>query len=124
MMPDAAIANQEAGAEIRKVPLPLRDDTLLGVCEALGEDFGFNPNWLRVALAGGLLWNPAAIVGGYLAVGLLVAISRLVFPSASAAAAAQHPALPVPAPAAAAPGKEQMQVQEAQEEEERELVAA
>ena len=27
-----------------------RDDTLLGVCFALGEDFGFNPVYLRVPL--------------------------------------------------------------------------
>ena len=27
------------------------DDTLFGVCEALGQDFGFNPIYLRVTLA-------------------------------------------------------------------------
>src|ERR1043166_10247988 len=31
-----------------------REDTLLGVCEALGEDFRFNPLLLRVALGAGL----------------------------------------------------------------------
>ena len=29
--------------------LLLRNDTILGVCEALGQDFGINPTWLRVA---------------------------------------------------------------------------
>ena len=29
-----------------------RDDTLLGVCQAIGEDFGFHPNFLRVLFAG------------------------------------------------------------------------
>lgn len=32
-------------------PLPLRAHTILGVCEALGEDFGINPIWFRVPLA-------------------------------------------------------------------------
>ena len=34
-------------------PLPLRAHTILGVCEAIGEDFGFNPAWLRIPLARG-----------------------------------------------------------------------
>lgn len=63
-----------------------RDDTLLGVCQALGDDFGFNPVYIRVALAASLLWNPVAIVGGYLAAGLLVALSRFAFPDRAAAA--------------------------------------
>ena len=32
-----------------------RPDTFFGVCEALGEDFGFNPIFLRVTFAGFLL---------------------------------------------------------------------
>jgi phage shock protein C len=60
--------------------LPLRDDTLLGVCEALGEDLHFNPLWLRIALAGLLLWNPVAVVSFYLAAGILVAVSRWLYP--------------------------------------------
>lgn len=63
-------------------PNPLmRDDTMFGVCQALGEDFGFSPNWLRVALAVGLFVNPLAAIGAYLAAGLLVAVSRFAFPS-------------------------------------------
>ena len=58
-----------------------RDETVLGVCAGLGEDLGFNPVWLRIALAAGLLWNPQAIVGAYLALGLLVLFSRLVSPN-------------------------------------------
>ena len=30
-----------------------REDTLFGVCEALGEDFRFNPLLLRVAFGAG-----------------------------------------------------------------------
>lgn len=58
-----------------------RDDTFFGVCEALGEDFGFNPNWLRVALGVGLLFNPLASVAAYAAAGLIVGFSRLLVPN-------------------------------------------
>lgn len=57
-----------------------RDDTLLGVCEAIGEDFGFNPLWLRIAFSVALLWNPVAVIGIYLGVGLIVLLARLVAP--------------------------------------------
>ena len=33
-----------------QTPLPLRNDTILGVCEAIGQDFGFNPLWLRLGV--------------------------------------------------------------------------
>src|SRR3954449_8498127 len=61
--------------------LILRDDTMLGVCQGLGEDFGFNPIWLRMAFGALLLVNPIAVVGTYLGLGVLVATSRLVFPA-------------------------------------------
>ena len=35
-------------AQENQVALPLRTHTILGVCEAIGEDFGFNPIFLRV----------------------------------------------------------------------------
>ena len=77
-------------------PLWARDHTLFGVCEALGEDFGFNPLFLRIPLAVLLLWNPTVIVGGYLAAGLLVMASRLAVPnprrSVAAGAASPEPA--------------------------------
>jgi phage shock protein C len=57
-----------------------RNDTILGVCEAIGQDFGFHPNWLRVALAALVYFNPVAVIGGYLALGLVVAITRWVAP--------------------------------------------
>lgn len=57
-----------------------RGDTLLGVCEALGEDFGFNPTWLRVALAAPVIVSPLAAFGVYGALAVLVLVSRLVFP--------------------------------------------
>ena len=61
-------------------PLPLRSDTILGVCEALGQDFGFHPNWLRISLAGLLFFNPVAVFALYLGLGVIVAVSRYVAP--------------------------------------------
>lgn len=78
-----------------KPNLITRDDTLLGVCEALGEDFGFNPLWLRISLAVGLLWNPMAMIGAYLGLGVVVLATRLLIPARrqgmDAAAAEQKP---------------------------------
>ena len=62
------------------VPLPLRSTTLLGVCEAIGEDFGFNANYLRVPIAAIVVFNVWAAVGAYLALGLVVLASRYLFP--------------------------------------------
>ena len=63
-----------------------REDTLLGVCQAIGEDFGFNPLWLRVAFAAVLFWSPIGAFAGYAVLGAVVAFSRW--------------AAPVPTPAA------------------------
>jgi phage shock protein PspC (stress-responsive transcriptional regulator) len=60
--------------------LVFRNDTILGVCEAIGQDFGFNPNWLRIAFCAPIYWNPAIVVGAYLALGVLVAVTRYAFP--------------------------------------------
>lgn len=63
-------------------PFPLaRDDTLFGVCQALGEDFGFNPFYLRLALGVILLWNPVAVIGAYLAAAMFVSLIRLLVPN-------------------------------------------
>ncbi len=68
--------------------LPMRNHTLLGVCEGLGEDFGFNPLWLRLVFAGFLIWQPVYDIGAYLALGLVVLAARLIVPSRSRAAPA------------------------------------
>jgi phage shock protein C len=62
-----------------------RDDTFFGICEGLGEDFRFNPLWLRLALTLALFFNPVATIAGYLALGLTVLFSRLIFPAPSVA---------------------------------------
>ena len=58
-----------------------RDDTFFGVCEAIGEDFRFNANLLRLALALALFFNPLAALAAYAALGLLVAVSRWFAPN-------------------------------------------
>ncbi len=77
-----------------------RDHTLLGVCEAIGEDFGFNPMFLRVPFAALLLLSPTAVIGAYLALGVLVLLTRLVSPNPRPAAQARPAAAAEPAPAA------------------------
>lgn len=77
----------------KTTPLPLRNDTILGVCEAVGTDFGFNPNWLRLAFIAPLFFAPLASVGAYLLLGLIVAATRLLVKDGQAPQAA--PELPV-----------------------------
>lgn len=73
--------------------LLFRHDTVFGICEGAGQDLGINANWLRVPLCAGLLWNPTAMVVAYLTLGILVVVSRLVFPDRVEAApqVAGHP---------------------------------
>ena len=56
-------------AQENQVALPLRSHTILGVCEALGEDFRFNPLFVRVPLAASVLYSPLWAAGIYLALG-------------------------------------------------------
>jgi phage shock protein C len=69
-------------AQVNQVALPLRSHTILGVCEGIGEDFGFNPTFLRVPLAAMVVYSPTIAIGTYLALGLVVLASRLLFPKA------------------------------------------
>ena len=72
-------------AQANQVALPLRSHTIFGVCEAIGEDFGFNPVLLRVPLAASVLWSPMWAIIAYLALGVVVLASRLLFPKSKAA---------------------------------------
>ena len=58
-----------------------RDDTFFGVCEALGTDLGFSPNILRVVFGVAVMWNPAVVIGIYVALGAVVFTSRYFFPA-------------------------------------------
>jgi len=62
-----------------------RDDTLFGVCAAIGEDLGLPPTLLRILFALVLFWSPVAALAGYGAAGLLVALSRWLVPEPVAA---------------------------------------
>lgn len=73
----------------------MRPDTFFGVCEAIGQDFGFNPLWLRLAFVPPVFFQPAYALAAYVALGLVVLASRLMFPdrsvqSNSAASTAVH----------------------------------
>jgi phage shock protein PspC (stress-responsive transcriptional regulator) len=84
------------------VALPFRTETILGVCEAIGQDFGFNANWLRVPFAALILISPMWVIGTYLALGVVVAFSRWMAPNTQAPAA--------PQPAAGYSNSEQLQL--------------
>ncbi len=75
------------------------DRTLFGVCEALGEDLGFNPIFLRLPLGICLMLNPVAVIAVYAGLGLLVAFTRFVAPNPKPAAAAEADPRPVAASA-------------------------
>jgi phage shock protein C len=86
-----AAAEFQADPSSPNVALPLRSDTFLGVCEAIGQDLGINPNWLRIAFAPFIIISPWLTIGVYLVLGAVVAASRWLYPrevpSAEAAAA-------------------------------------
>ena len=67
-------------AQEKDVALPLRAHTILGVCEGIGEDFGFNPVLLRIPFAASVLISPTMAIGAYLLLGLVVLASRMLFP--------------------------------------------
>jgi phage shock protein PspC (stress-responsive transcriptional regulator) len=67
-------------------------DNLFGVCAALGEDFGFNPLWLRLGFAVALLFSLEKVLLAYAALGVLVLVSRLLFPNRIRATTNEVPA--------------------------------
>jgi phage shock protein C len=72
-------ATQKEPTMTTQTMLPLRHDTILGVCEAIGQDFGFNPTWLRLAFIAPIFFAPVWTVAAYLGLGVLVAATRLLF---------------------------------------------
>ena len=74
-------ASQKELNMTNQTPLPMRNDTILGVCEAIGQDFGFNPIWLRLAFVGTIFVAPAAGMATYLGLGLVVAATRYFAPN-------------------------------------------
>jgi phage shock protein C len=84
------------------VPVAQANDSLVGVCAAIGEDFGFPANLLRVAFGAGLLFSLELVLAAYAALGVVVLAARVLFPNTGrpAPAPAVTPA-PVPEPAEA-----------------------
>ena len=58
-----------------------RPDTLLGVCEGIGREFGFHPNILRIGLAIPMIWSPVAVIGTYFGLGAALWLSHKIAPS-------------------------------------------
>ena len=69
-------ASHEEETMTKQTPLPLRNDTILGVCEAIGQDFGFNPIFLRLAFIAFLFFEPLNATLAYVGLGLVVAAIR------------------------------------------------
>jgi phage shock protein C len=59
----------------------LRDDTIFGVCQAIGDDFGFNPLWLRLALAAPVMFQSYWGIVAYGVLAIAVFASRLIAPT-------------------------------------------
>lgn len=79
-MQDATTAQTNTASTAREPALPLRGDTFLGVCEALGQDLGFPADLFRIAFAGLFFWNMGLAVAAYLGLGAVIALARWVYP--------------------------------------------
>ena len=77
---DAEIHDAPPAIHEPQPSLPMRSDTILGVCEAIGQDFGFNPTYLRLAFAVLFYVNPVMVFATYLALGAGVALARWLYP--------------------------------------------
>lgn len=64
---------------------PARKDNLLGICHAIGEDFGFNPIFLRIPLAAAIIVSAKWTLIAYAAMGVAVLASRLLIRKPKAA---------------------------------------
>ncbi len=78
-------------------------DNLFGICNAVGEDLGINPLWLRLVFASTFIFAPVAVITSYFALGAFILFARLVFPKprkprASAAVVALPTATPSETP--------------------------
>jgi len=71
-----------------------RHDTFFGVCEGLGQDLRFNPDYLRIVLGVSVMFSPVLVLSAYFAMGAVVFLSRRLFPARGAAAEAAAQAAP------------------------------
>ena len=77
---DAAARHTQAASREPQPALPFRGDTMLGVCEGIGQDLGFNPIYLRLVFASLFYFAPAMVIGSYLALGAGLALARWLYP--------------------------------------------
>jgi len=91
-------------------PLLGSADSLLGVCEAIGKDVGFNPFYLRIALLSLLVVQPLWMIGAYAALGIVVLVARLLFPDVPAEVATTAEVQREPAVANQQGAKEGLQI--------------
>ena len=84
---DAAAQVPQEAVHEPEPALPFRSDTILGVCEAIGQDLGINPLFPRLAFAGLFFFNPLMVIGAYLALGAGVALARWLYPVPTASVA-------------------------------------
>ena len=80
---DAAAHDARPAVHEPEPALPFRSDTILGVCEAIGQDLGFSPLYLRLVFAGLFYFSPLMVIGSYLALGAGVALARWLYPVSS-----------------------------------------
>jgi phage shock protein PspC (stress-responsive transcriptional regulator) len=88
------VPNTAHEAEIDETARP---DKLFGICEAVGEQLGFHPIYLRIALIGLLFFGPLYMVGAYVALGVVVGVSHLLFPKPRTAVAETRAVVEMPA---------------------------
>ena len=75
---------QDATAQATNVdttPLPLRSDTFLGVCEALGQDTRLPADLFRIGFAALFFWSMGLALAVYLGLGAVIALARWFFPA-------------------------------------------
>ena len=78
-------ASEKDPTMTKTTPLPLRNDTILGVCEAIGRDFGFNPLWLRLAFIAPLFFAPTMTILAYFGLAAVVGLINWFSPDQPAA---------------------------------------
>jgi phage shock protein C len=85
-------------ATMTDTPAAPAKDNLFGICNAVGEDLGVNPLWLRLVFATTFIFDPVVVIASYFALGAFILLARLVFPGPRAAReSAEVVALPTPA---------------------------
>ena len=87
-MQDAPTAQVAAEPISKPTPLPLRGDTFLGVCEAMGQDTRIPADLFRIAFAALFFWSMGLALAVYLGLGAVIAVSRWLFPTTRTVASA------------------------------------